>query len=270
MTDTDDIQNVFKIRNFQNLMEMIGMALIEAGETSLSMKDLEKLVYIENKRIYIENLTTSQAVEIQREAMKEILGPFSNHYLPWFKSSIMCMELGYLVGALIACDEGLRLEPNFALGWALRGSILFQGSKELSKAHLANRFRVDRKSKVELEAYLGSPLAKESDFLIEYVKLPQLSADAYQKAVDLEPENAIYWANLGYAFKFTLDRKEETEGAYLKAIELDSQEPIYWLALYEWYLNGKRQDNVKRLEKRAKEYKLDLKKAYKEAKKKSK
>ncbi len=57
---------------------------------------------------------------------------------------------------------------------------------------------------------------------------PEKAEAAYRKAIELDPQNALSWHNLGILLQNHLNRPEEAESAFRTAIELDPKDARTW------------------------------------------
>ena len=227
-------------------------------------KELDEILVLQDLRtiasmVNQESLTTLDFVKLKRDAMTEFLGPWNEYAYAWFSLCSKFLQINSLRAALIACDEGLRLNPNDALMWSARGGILNQGVQEVAMAIMMS----GNKWKPLLEEYLGKNLqSQDISLATEGAKtMRKMAIEAYHKATELDPDNDVFWA--GLADLLAQANSDDAAAAFMKAIELNPDDKLYWTSLYHWYIKKDQEADAKQLEEKAKNHNLDLKKEYK-------
>ncbi|HEY4386448.1 MAG TPA: tetratricopeptide repeat protein, partial [Ktedonobacteraceae bacterium] len=146
------------------------------------------------------------------------------------------------------CDDDERSERcNELAEEALNGSIAIESSF-LAHISLAEMLIEKDERLDEAEDHLRQALALAADaadeahielHLAEIAEVREQFQEAlshYQRVVDLKPNSAEAWADLGSAYK-TLEQFEDAERSYRHAIELEPDNSSYYDALCSLYLD---------------------------------
>ncbi|MDY6936200.1 MAG: tetratricopeptide repeat protein [Cyanobacteriota bacterium] len=131
-------------------------------------------------------------------------------------------ELGQLQAALNAHDRAIELSPNYSLAWANRCSALIglgRNSEAVDSCQAAIRGDGSWGA-------MGAGLAWYNlGVALQYLERDEEALNAYQRAVELKPNDPDSWNNLGLVLE-GLGQFEEAMEAYRRAISLDPAHPL--------------------------------------------
>jgi len=235
--------------------------LIKSFITKVSQKEYFKLAewsvgYWNKKGIALYNLKRyEEALQCYDKAIQ--LEPNSTEY--WSNKGLAFFKLSRYDEALPCFDKATQLEPNNAEYWSNKGLAFFKLSRydealtcfdkatqlEPNNAgywnmkgntYLSRSGSFKRSNELQSHGLFSSIIS----FLLfsDSFKLHQIdeAIQCYDKATQLEPNNAGYWDNKGWAL-YNLKRYDEALQCYDKAIELEPNNAVYWdnkgVALYD-------------------------------------
>ncbi len=153
-----------------------------------------------------------EALSSNREATR--LSACTGYVKFYVKLGRLLNKKGETKEALTTFEEALKLNPDYP---GLRHDlavVLLKNGKPGEAAVQLRRALVDDPDNAGLNNQLGRSLAAANDKVA--------AADAFSCAVDLEPSNASYWANLGLVYE-ELGRPTEAIAQYRECLKIDDR-----------------------------------------------
>ena len=153
---------------------------------------------------------------------------------------------GWHLGALVACREQTRVQPDDKRAWKAMGYVLLANLERLKEAEKAFRevLRIDAE---DVYAWIGlaATLGRQPERLSE-------AKIACREAIRLGPENSRAWSGFGDLLQHRLARYEESEAAYQRALQLDEENIAVWCLLGNLlYMHLGRHDEAEKAYRRA-------------------
>jgi tetratricopeptide (TPR) repeat protein len=91
---------------------------------------------------------------------------------------------------------------------------------------------------IELDPQNAWPWSELGDLLSDHLQRYEEAEQAFRRAIEMDPENVWPWNDLGVLLSYRLQRHEEAEQCYRRAVELDPKDPVSWENL-GWLLHDR-------------------------------
>jgi superkiller protein 3 len=139
----------------------------------------------------------------------------------WVGKGLIFWAQGNYQTALLALNNATEIDPEYVLGWRIKGTLLSDELGEYNQSISA----FDRALQIDphaSDAYLGKAnallaLGKSKEALV-----------AYDRALEIDSNLSLAWYGKGEALR-AQGKYEDAIGAYERAIELNSRQPQYAL-----------------------------------------
>ncbi|MBE9042565.1 tetratricopeptide repeat protein [Oscillatoriales cyanobacterium LEGE 11467] len=135
----------------------------------------------------------------------------------WTNRGTKLDELGQLRAALASHDRAIELTSNYSLAWANRCSVLIglgRNPEAVESCQAAIRGDGRWGGMGEVLAWYNLGVA------LHYLERNEEALTAYNRAIELKPNDADIWNNLGLVLE-GLGRLEDAMEAYQRAVSLD-------------------------------------------------